>query len=356
MDFVSTLNPNEINPGQSFTSAFQGGLGAAVQLKGQQNQKEISMAQLGQQAQEFSVTTELEKQRLAQAGAVNMAQIASINANTDYMHTLGASAANTLTSDINDKGVLADDYSKMHTMPTSDLLNYQGGSYTTQAGRAQFEGAKAQILGTVQGQQAQQLANADTTARVQLQQDQLSNVNYAQQYQIPIPKTANGQIDHGALNTAVVQDQIAKQTARARAMTDVATQAKLAEIQAQGAERLQYAQALTQSRNISSTGRFVSQHYQAASKALDDLNKAGATDQEKLAAQAELDRWSKNLQDYQQSPEGQSDAAQVAPAAGTPQGGQPQGNNMQNPSGLPQPNGQGQVNPAQALWQQSLGK
>lgn len=331
MQFVSTLNPNEINPGASFVSAYEGGANRAIEQQRLAQQKQLTMAQLAQNQQQFSVTSELEKQKIAQQGVLNMAQIGMMGEQSDLYKTQ-VDAATTLHKNLlSDQGTMADDFVKMHSMSASGLPDYQGGNYLTQEGRANFESAKGQLLGTAQGQQALALRNANIAAQTQLTTNQLDNVNYAKQFNIPVPTQPDGTIDQGTLNNLVVQDQNARATAKLKATSEVSPEVISTEKRMQGLNTMAQIKATTGMTNNVNT---VSGRQYAA-----ELNSIAKREAEGLITDIQAEQ---EIAEARQRRDASSGVVQP----------QQQGSNMQNPSGsTPVP---ATASPGSAAWLQNI--
>jgi hypothetical protein len=353
MDFQSTLNPNEINPGASFQSAFQSGLGAAVQLHGQNLQNQLGMAQLGESSREFDLMQQLRQKELALNQQHTMADIGLIGAQTDLESTqVGQQqfALQQLPKMAANKAAIAQ---WQATPDAQDPANAESNlmklrsqlPYPEAMGDQEWE----QTANTIQGQQLKTTASLNFQAAHNKNLQVLSDAptllgDQGTKSFMTNPKgdpTDPTNYNMAALSQATLQ----KQVEMSRAGQQFQTQQKIAEIQEQGAQRLQYAQQLTEGRSTNAWERAMSQHYTSAYNNYTNLVKAGATDAELLAAKSELDRWSGTIDEYKQSTGGGS-TAPSAPA-GTPQGAAPS---------VGQPTGNAQTNPAQALWQQSIGK
>lgn len=351
----ANINPNLVNPGASFSSAFQSGMQQATTQRGQDIQKQLTMAQLAQQAQQFSVTTELEKQRLAQQGALNMSQIAMMGAQTknlqvqtgmtqfqaDLQPKVTANGAVVVqamampeASDPATGSQFVLDYVKKNA-PYPGVLNPQNlASLSTDI--------QARNEQSITGQKAKEWAIGQT--KILQEAYSTPGVN-PKQYMINPNGSATdpNNFDMNRLGP----DVTTKQIAIGRAQSEFQAQQKIAEIQEQGNQRLQYANTLVSGRTTSAYERSLAQHYTAAYNNYTGLVKAQATEPEISAAQQELQKWSGLLDIYKQN-------------TGDPNAPAQPSDNMQQPGATPNDASKTGVaptiNPASKFFQQNIGQ
>ena len=338
MDFQSTLNPNEINPGASFSSAFQSGLGAAVQLHGQQLQKQIAMSQLGEQGREFDLMQQLRQKELGLNQQRTMADIASINAGTELEKTqigqqqfalqqLPKMAANRAaiaqwqaSPEAQDPSSFESSMMKLRAaLPHPDAMGDQEWQQTANSLEQQQLKTTASLnFQAAHNKNLQILADAPTLFGDQGTKAFMVNPNGDP----TDPKNYN--------MAALAQASEQKQIQMSRAGQEFATQQKIAESVAVGDEWVKRMQVTAASRELTAQERSMTQMYTDAS------NRVKADPSDKQAA-ADLENAKQAILQYNQ----------IHPAVSV---GQPAGGSMQNPSGTPT------QAPAQSFIQQFQGK
>lgn len=333
LDFVNTQNnPNLTNPGASFTEAFQGAQGRAIQQQQLAQQKQLAMAQMAQQQSQFNVTSELQRQQNAQAGAKNMADIAMMGAQTKLV---GIQSQQTqFQADMAPK-VAANNAYISNLMAHPDSFDFDTGPQHVQDGLSKVPFPDAltptEADATVA---ATRTRNAQSSLGIAKQNTLATNLNTIGQAMQSVPTYKSFKIDPNgpdtpdnynmpALGEAVV-------TAK-KSMTEFGTEQDIKKIQAQGQERLDYANALTQGRQSTGWERTMAQNYKTASSTYDQMVKSGATQDQISAAKADKDKWENMIDTYRTS---------NGDGANSPNGG-----SMQNPSGIPS------ANPAKSFFQ-----
>lgn len=346
---ANNVNPNLVNPGASFTQAFQGAAQRGTEQRGQDIQKQVSMAGLGEQGREFDLMQQLRDQQfdlnkqrtMADLGTIGMQQqlmgqqieqqqyatnmIPKMQANQSFI------AKWQTTPDAKNPEEFASNLQDLRSqLPYPEVM----GDQTWQGVSSGLEQTHLKTTASINfqnahNQQLQVLGQAPTLLGAQGTKQFMTNPNG--------DPTDPTNYNMGDLSQAVLQ----KQTELQHNTMAFQAQQKISEIQEQGNQRLQYAQALGASRTTNAYERAISQRYATAYNNYTNLLKAGATDAEVSSAKSELDKWSGLIDAYKTN---------TGDATGVPNNGMP-------PPVIPTAgSGTSMANPAQSLWNQSIGQ
>lgn len=307
---------NLINPGASFTSAFQGGMQMALRQKELAQQKELSMAQMAQQRSEFDVTSQLQQQQLALTKQKTMADLSMIGTHQQLagiqIQQQQFQLDQVRNQAPNNAAIAQWQQSPESQNPTSlQQFDQSLGSLRASLPNAQSmtdlqwnqtaEGLRHQFLQTSIGQN---LSAAHTSQLQTLNEaipvlgpDGLRKFMVNPQGDPTNPSTYN----MPALAQATLQNQTDRSIAHAQALSDIQVKAKTQEIGDQGQQRLDYANTLISGRSATQWERTMGQQAKAANDNLTKLKLGGATASELVPAQAEAAKWNQILETYQQA-------------------------------------------------------
>ena len=296
-DFVNTQNnPNLTNPGASFTDAFQGGMRAQLSKNELAQQKQLTMAQMGQQQQQFDVTSQLKAQQQDVERQTSMANIALMSAQQQNAVTQNQMlqfqaaqqpkvAANNATmaqlwSDPQASNPLTRDSfiaSMPSKLPNPEAFNPNEFDQQVAARNVQFQQTRAGIAA----------ANSLAT--------DLKTVSDAQsQYGIDVHNYITGQNPDGTPKynvPAISQQMNAVAMQRAQGMENMKTQGQIDVANAQMGGRLQVAQTLATARGSSAQQRQIGENYRKAYDAYQKFQQNAAPADVLQNAKKEMDKW-----------------------------------------------------------------
>lgn len=333
MEFQN-VNPPQ-NPGAGFEQAFAGGQQVGLAQQQMAQQKLLSMAQMAQQQQQFNVTAQLEKERIAQQGAMNNANMSMMSAQTHQIEQ--ATQAGAVALDQTKDSITNDAYLNTQGNPkiNPDLYDPEKGAVEAQRilSNVPKPGAlsavkKNEWLGNIDMGRNQNTAwqnyktlQADQVGEiaqgVKLQGSNITNFLTPQGQEVykanPQQALSTPSLWNMAdLSLANTKASVAMQ----RAATEFGTAQKLSELDAQGNWALQRMLLLTGQRGESAEMRAAQQDVDSARANLTKLRTSMADPKDIQKAAQDLDEATKR-------------ANQVMDQI---QRGQP-GTNMQNPSG-----------------------
>lgn len=307
MDFTPN-NPNLTNPGASFTEAFGRGQQLGFQKQQLAQQKELTMAQMGQQQRQFDVVEQLQQQQMDLNRQKTMADLSMMGTQQKLMGI-----------QIDQQQFQADQLPKQaanqayiqQAMAAPDTFDPTTGASTFASKLANVPHPEA--LNPVESNQLQ-IQVADRNSKTQLGQS-LAAQNVAQTNDInsfvqmggdvkpflidpkgpPIPQNVN----MAALGQANKQAQIQF----FQTQNDITTQSKLKLIGATGDQRVNYANAQAQGRAATTDERSLVLRANATNQHVRDLIKAGATPAEINDAKTESEYWNGQLQSFRVNPQ-----------------------------------------------------